>query len=216
MTEHWTHLTGALARLEDCASLGGYATVNAVEAQALLDEIWHLRLGNNNQFATAGSMPLTNLPPAPAHEGAQFEDRHGHVWTWTDFWRLDISGTARDCLVREDDDQDIIATWPDAWIEHGPLWPIGSAPAYDQTVLRARLIVNGHRGEFRTTVDDWHWDQLGEEYRAVVKADVARRLVDGVVSGLNVPVSVQRAPRWIREAEAGVRNRYPREAGPET
>jgi hypothetical protein len=211
MNEHWYELKSAMTRLEDCANpdLGGRTIINAREAQALLDEIWQLRIGKNHSAeAVRNGWPAGSIPAAPAQEGEQFEDREGHVWTWTNFFRLRISGTVEDKLVREDGDELVILSWREAWEAHGPLWPIGSAAERYQTVLRVRLVVNGRMGVAQEAVDDEYWDRLGDNFHTSVKNDLLRRFGEHVVRQLDPPVSVQRAPRWIREHQAEERNGF--------
>jgi len=52
------------------------------------------------------------------------------------------------------------------------------------------------------------WEHYGADFHAHMKAEVRRRLVNGIIEELDPQVSVQRQPKWIREQEARLRERY--------
>jgi hypothetical protein len=214
MNERWTNSLHLLMQLEDCADNGGFMTLNQQQAQILRDQIHLLRAGRNIQVNTTDRPGATIPPPEPDRDGQQFEDRDGSVWTWTP-WTHMASIEDRNAfgghnvLIREaDDGDDEICSWPQAWIEHGPLWPLPQVRAAGQVVLRSQLVVNGRRYQVQAAADEFYWEHYGSDFHKHMKADVRRRLVAGLVEELGPQVSVQRRPKWIREQEARFRERY--------
>jgi hypothetical protein len=214
MNEHWTSSLNLLMQLEDCADNGGFMTLSQQQAQILRDQIHLLRAGQNIQIDTSDRRGVTKPPPEPDRDGQQFEDRDGSVWTWTPWTHMagiedrNASG-GHNMLIREvDGGDDEICSWSQAWIEHGPLWVLPQVHAAGQVVLRSQMVVNGRRCQVQAGVDEAYWEHYGDGIHKHMKADVRRRLVEGIVEDLDPQVSVQRQPKWIREQEARLRERY--------
>lgn len=217
--EHWREVADVLSQLEFCADHDGFMSIDQAKARVLVDEIYQLRLGRNVTVELSSGKTVDRVPPVPDREGMQFEDRDGNVWTWVRWTELPdeqrrASG-GHNLLVREvDGDDDEALPWVNAWREHGPLWLLPDVAATGQLVMRTQVVVNGRRYQIQAVVDELYWEHYGSDYWEHLKADLRRKLVDGIVAELNPPVSVQRKPKWIRKWESDLRNRYVPPPGP--
>lgn len=218
--EHWRAVSDMLAQLEFCADHDGYMPIDQAKARILVDEIHQLRLGRNVTVELPSDRTIDRVPPVPDREGMQFEDREGNVWTWTRWSELPDeprrNSGGHNQLVRETaDGGDEILPWVDAWREHGPLWLLPDVAATGQLALRAQMVVNGRRYQVRVAVDEFYWEHYGQDFHEHMKADLRRKLVDGIVAELDPQVSVQRKPKRLRKWEADLQSRYvPPSPGP--
>lgn len=149
--------------------------------------------------------------PEPDRDGQQLVDRRGRVWTWTPHWRLEHpDSSARPWhLVREADDGTVVAeSWAYVCTGDGPLRSLPDVPP-GYVVLRCEAVVNGRRGHAQEAVLEQSWELYGAEFQAALRARMQHRLAEALVKELDPPVSVQRAPLWVRQAEAGMLGRFP-------
>lgn len=181
-----------MRRLERCAAKDkGIAVLMQQEAQDLLSEIRWLQANLGFRIEQTEHADATFPPPEPTRPGQQFEGGAGTVWTWTGYR-----------LVRERDGEgDDVCAWQQAWALHGPLHPLPDLESFGKVALRAQLVVNGRRLQATAMADEFAWEMYPPEAHAHLKADVRRRLVEGIVAELDPPVVVQRAPRRVREWE---------------
>lgn len=212
-------LDSILDQLEQCAGREGSATIlDAHQAQLLLEEIYTLRMGPGVSLDLPDGRSIPLVPERPDRDGQQFADREGHVWTWTPWDRLTNPADVRasrgfNMMVREEDGAaDVALTWEQTWFDHGPLWRLSNLDAFAQVVLRCETVIQGRRVEARSMVDEFMWEAYPSEAHEWMKADLLRRLAEGIVEKLNPKVTVQRQPRWIREWE---KQRGPRFAPPQ-